>query len=39
MSGYSEVLEKSNLQDKIKCIAKPFGINTLLKEMREILDN
>ena len=39
MTGYSEILEKNNLQDNIKCISKPFEIKTLLKEIREVLDH
>lgn len=39
MTGYNEILDRNNLQDKIKCISKPFAIETLLKEMREVLDN
>ena len=38
MSGYNEILDRNNQQDKIKCISKPFEIKTLLKEMREVLD-
>ena len=39
MSGYNEILDKTNLQNKVKCISKPFGIKTLLKEIREVLDH
>jgi len=39
MSGYDEVFEKDKLQDNIKCIHKPFEINTLLKEIRDVLDH
>ena len=38
MSGYNDILDRNNQQDKIKCISKPFKIKTLLKEMREVLD-
>ena len=41
MSGYSELFDGSNQQDElrhIKYISKPFKITTLLKEMREVLD-
>ena len=38
MSGYNEIFDRNNQQDKIKCISKPFKIKTLLKEMREVLD-
>lgn len=39
MSGHNEILGKSDLCDKIKCISKPFVIKTLLKEIREALDH
>ena len=39
MSGYNEIFDRTNLQDKIKCISKPFAIKTLLKEIREVLDH
>jgi len=39
MSGYNDNFDVSNPQDKIKCISKPFKIKTLLKELREVLDN
>lgn len=38
MTGYNEVLDRNNLQDKMRCISKPFVISTLLKELREVLD-
>ena len=38
MSGYTDILDKNYLQDKIKFISKPFAIKTLLKEMRKLLD-
>ena len=39
MSGYNDTLARNKLLDKkIKCITKPFGIKTLLKEIREVLD-
>ncbi len=39
MTGYNEVLDRNDLQDKVKCISKPFKIETLLKELRALLDN
>lgn len=39
MSGHNEIVESYNLQNKIKCISKPFDIKTLLREMREVLDS
>jgi DNA-binding response OmpR family regulator len=39
MSGSNDILDKTNLQGKIKCISKPFRIKTLLKEIREVLDH
>ncbi len=39
MSGFNDVVDKTNLRDKIKCISKPFEIKALLKEIREVLDN
>ena len=39
MSGYNEIFDRNNQQDKIKCISKPFEIKILLKELREVLDN
>ncbi len=39
MSGYNDVVDKTNLRDEIKCLSKPFEIKTLLKEIREVLDN
>ena len=39
MSGYNEIFDCDNLQGKIKCISKPFAIETLLKEIRYVLDN
>jgi len=38
MSGYNDILDRSNQHNEIKCISKPFKINTLLKELREVLD-
>jgi two-component system cell cycle sensor histidine kinase/response regulator CckA len=38
MTGYNEILDRNNLQDKMRCISKPFAINSLLKELREVLD-
>jgi len=38
MSGYNDILDRNYLQDKIQFISKPFAINTLLKDMRELLD-
>ena len=39
MSGEKGSLDSYNLQDKIKCISKPFEIMTLLREMRGVLDS
>ena len=42
MSGYNELFDRNNQPDEIrfiKYISKPFRIKTLLKEMREVLDN
>lgn len=39
MSGENGSLDSYNLQDKIKCISKPFEIMTLLREMRGVLDS
>jgi DNA-binding NtrC family response regulator len=39
MSGYNEIFDRGNQQDRIKCISKPFKIKALLKELREVLDN
>ncbi|MFZ2198345.1 MAG: response regulator [Thermodesulfovibrionales bacterium] len=39
MSGENGSLDSHNLQDKIKCISKPFEIMTLLREMRGVLDS
>lgn len=39
MSGYNGIFDITTQPDKIKCIAKPFGIKTLLKEIREVLDH
>lgn len=39
MTGYSDILDKGDLQNRIKCISKPFAIKTLLKEIREVLDH
>jgi DNA-binding response OmpR family regulator len=39
MSGYNEIFDGTDQRDKIKYISKPFKIKTLLKEMREVLDN
>ena len=38
MSGYNEILDRNIQHDQIKCISKPFKINTLLKGLREVLD-
>ncbi len=38
MSGYNDILDRNDLQGNIKCITKPFGIKTLLREMRDVLD-
>jgi len=42
MSGYTEASDINNQQDEIKCIkfiSKPFKVKTLLKEIREVLDD
>jgi len=39
MSGYNDILDRNILQDKMRYISKPFEIKTLLKEMRDVLDN
>jgi DNA-binding response OmpR family regulator len=39
MSGEKGISDSYDLQDKIKCICKPFEIMTLLREMREVLDS
>ena len=38
MSGYNDIFDRNIHQDKIECISKPFKIETLLKEMRGVLD-
>ena len=42
MSGYNELFDRNNQQAEMRCIkyiSKPFRINTLLKELRDVLDN
>lgn len=38
MSGYNDIFDRNIQHNEIKCISKPFKINTLLKELREVLD-